>query len=367
MNPTAILPRYIMRSFFKMFIAVTLCLTFIISMLELMEVMRRYFSNSLNISWATILELTAYHTVISVFSFFPFVVFLASIVFFTIMHWRLELTAMKIIGTTTLDILKALLVGASLLGAFYITVLDLFSAHSTNMIISLNSKIVSRFRKTSSDLVVTNRGVWLRDTYDDKSYIINTSSHDASTGKFLHVRLFEFNKEHELVQSIYSRSASISDGQWVLGKTMIATADGTEKTLDQMKIPTTISIEKIDKMATNPAGISFWNMGRYIDMLEHAGLSGARYRINWFMRLSSILQMVAFIVLATAACTNYNARNSKRYSVKVASLLAAAFPIYFLNNVIVALSAHGRMQDQIATCIMPLLTMLTGAVILARR
>jgi lipopolysaccharide export system permease protein len=274
---------------------------------------------------------------------------------------------MKIMGTTTLDILKALLIGASLLGMLYITVLDLFAAHSTNMITLLNSRITAKFRKPSSDLVVTNRGVWLRDTYDHKSYIINTSSFDASTGKFSHVRLFEFNKENELVQSIYSRSAGIADGQWVLDKTMIATADGTEKALDQMKIPTTISVSKMGKMATNPAGISFWSMGRYIDMLEHAGLSGARYRINWFMRLSSILQMVAFIVLATAACTNYNARDSKRYSVKVASLLAAAFPIYFLNNVIVALSAHGRMQDQIATCIMPLLTMVTGALILARR
>jgi lipopolysaccharide export system permease protein len=356
-----------MRSFFKMFVAVTLCLAFIISMLELMEVIRRYFSNSMNISWGTVLELTAYHTAISVFSFFPFVVFLASILFFTIMHWKLELTAMKIMGTTTFDILKALLIGASLLGGFYITVLDLFAAHSTNMVISLNSKIVAKFRKPSRDLVITNRGVWLRDAYGYKSYIINTSSFDVNTGKFLHVRLFEFNDMNELVQSIYSRSAMIIDGQWVLGKTTVATADGMEKTLDQMKIPTTISIAKIDKMATNPAGISFWSMGKYIDMLEHAGLSGARYRINWFMRLSSILQMAAFIVLATAACTNYNARDSKRYSVKVASLLAAAFPIYFLNNVIIALSAHGHMQDQIATCIMPLLTMLTGALILARR
>jgi lipopolysaccharide export LptBFGC system permease protein LptF len=344
---------------------VMLCFAFIISTLEFMEVIRRYFSNSINISWGTILELTAYHTVISIFSFFPFVVFLASILFYATMHWKLELTAMKIMGATTIDILKSLMIGTFALGAFYITVLDLFSAHSTNMILSVNGRIRSEFRKP--DVAITNRGVWLRDVHDGKSYIVNASSFDEVRNEFSNIRLFEFNEKNELIQSIYAKVASISAGQWTIKKAVIAMVDGTEKALNQMTIPTTITPSTIGKMAANPAGISFWSMMKYIDVLERAGLSSARYKTDWFLRLSSILQMFAFVTLVTAACVNYNARDSRRYSLKVAALLASAFPIYFFNNVVVALGTRGHMHNHITTCVIPLLTISVGISILAKR
>ncbi|MDR1333210.1 MAG: LptF/LptG family permease [Holosporales bacterium] len=368
MRFTGILSRYIIKSFFKSFATVIVCFVFTIAILELMEVVRRCFSNSLHVPLMTLLKLTAHHTAISVFSFCPFTVFLASILFFTTMHWKLELTAMRTMGATTFDILKSLLIGAALLGAFYITVLDLISAHSINEVALLDTAIKAKFRQPQDNcLAVTNSGIWLRDVCDQKSYIINASSFDISQKTFSNFRLFEFNEHSELVQSVYSASAKILNGQWVLSKATIATASGQGETLDQMKIDTTVSVSKIDKMKANPAGISFWSMGKYIDALEHTGLSGAGYRIHWFVRLSSILQMFAFIILATAMCRNHNIRNSRRYAIKVAALVAVAFPIYFLNNVMVALGAHGRLPGQIATCIVPLFTMLTGILLLVRR
>ncbi|MDR0695432.1 MAG: LptF/LptG family permease [Holosporales bacterium] len=362
-----ILSRYIKKVYMRCFCVVILCFFFIISILEIMEVIRKYFSNSINISHLVITELAVRHTVVSTFSFFPTVILLSTIMFFIIMHGKLELTVMKVSGITSLGIIRSLLAIVALLGVFYISVLDEFSASSVKKIAYLEMRLKQNSRGTDKSMTLTNKGIWFRDSYEGKSYIIYAKLFDLKVSALRNIGVFQFSKNHELQSTTYARTASIYGGKWHFLEARKIDMDGNKSFAPIEEIPTNLTLSDIQQMVANPNSISFWSIKKYASMLESVGLSSIKHVVTWFVRLSSILQMFAFVLLTTAFCQNYNPRNNKRYSLKIAVLIAASFPIYFFNNILIAYGESEQIPISIAAFVVPCLIALGSCLILAKR
>jgi LPS export ABC transporter permease LptG len=327
------------------------------AMLEYMEIVRRFATHHITVPYKFIIELTILNSAVTIASFFPFTAFLGTILFFTTTHGRMELMIIKCVGVSVRQLVRYLLCSALMMGGVYITILDQISAFSVNKINSIESKITKK-TQIEEKIAVTNKGVWFRDAWQTKSYIIYAKSFLNSQKKLLNVRFFEFDEQNNFKNSIYSDSAEISDTSWQLANAKIIGVDGSERTISLFKTPTNLSFGNIDKMTTNPKSISFWSMAKYVDMLEKVGLSSTKHKINWFARLSSLIQIIALILLASIFCVNYDVRNTKKYALKVAILIAIAFPIHFANNIMIALGENGRLTIWFAAFSVPIFTTL---------
>lgn len=358
MKISSILFRYISWSFIKCFLIVVLCFLFITAMLESMEIVRRFANNQSIVSYKTIIELTVLNSIITVSSFFPFTAFLGTILFFTNMHSKLELTVIKVCGVSIKEIVKCLLFSVSLIGTVYITVFDGLSVYSINRIKSVESKLTKFNSKTDDGITVTNQGIWFKDASESKSFVIYAKSFYKNS--LLNVRFFEFNKNDDFVSSFYAESAYIEDKSWKLDNVKIIGVDGVETKQSKVIIPTLLSFGGISQMTTNPKGISFWSLSKYISTLEKVGLSSTKYRVHWYLKLSSIFQMMALVMLVSVFCMNYNPRNTKKYALRIAVLLTIAFPIHFTNNILIAFGENGDIPIFVAVFSVSFITIISS-------
>lgn len=362
----SVLSRYIASNFFKSFLVVFLCFFIIVSILESMEIVRRYFSGGYNPSVFQIVKLTFCKTTISMCSFFSFTVLLAVIVFYTTMHNKLELNVIKGAGISPFGILKPICLAISLLSVFYVTIFDGISVCSYKIVRNANTSIKGGL-DDGKNLTITNRGIWFRDVLDDRSYIISARGFNQNESSMFNVRFFEFNKDGDLEYSAHASTAAIKNGNWNLSNCKVVTSTGDESTQKLLKLPTKLSYTNINKMVTSPNSVLFWSIGKYVSMLDRVGLSSLKYQIHWFSRLATILQMFAFAVIATAFCINHNYRNHKAYVAKVSLLMVLAFPAHFINNIVLAYGESGELPIFVASFAVPFFILLSGILLVSKK
>ena len=356
-----ILIRYITKSFFKSFLAVFFCFYVIVTILDMMDVVRQYYSAGYNPSIPFIIKVTLCRALLNMTSFFSFIVLLSAIVFFIVMNSRLEITIIKSIGTSTKKLLQYMFISVAILSVLYITVFDAMSVYSFRYL-KLANISMKYDSQSSENLTITNKGIWFRDKYEDVSYIISARGFNKSGTSLFNVRIFTFDKYGDLNKTVIAKSVNISNGQWKAADSKEITNDGETYTHEEYQLPTHLSYKRLQRMVTNPQSISFWQIRKYMAILDKVGLSSVQYQMHWFSRISVILQMFAFVAMVTAFCINYNPRDNKTYIRKIACLLIGAFPIHFINNVILAYGTSGKIPISLAATILPAFVLCIGLV-----
>ena len=148
------------------------------------------------------------------------------------------------------------------------------------------------------------------------------------------------------------------NGFWDIKNAKAIDLAGNEKNINDFRIPTLLSFSGISKMTTDPKSISFWSISKYISMLEKVGLSSTRYKVHFFFQLSSILQMMSLVLLASVFCIRYNNRNTRQYALKIGTVLLLAFPVHFINNILMALGSSGNISIFNSAFTMPIVTII---------
>lgn len=359
------LTKYIVKTFVKSFVLVFFCFYIIISLLELMDTVRQYFSGGYAPSVAQIIKITLCRATVTICTFFSFLALFATVVFYTTMHNRLEINIMKGAGLSPYKILRMLFIAVSALSVFYISIFDTLSVYSyRTQDIKIATQQIAKQQSASEHLSVTNKGVWFRDRCDTKSYIIYAKNFDRTITALNELRIFEFDEKGNFINTILARSAFIRDKVWQIQNCKIITHNGDTITKDIHTLPTKLSYKTINKMVADPHSISFWNIKKFANVLDNVGLSSKHYHMHWFSRISTILQMFAFVAIASAFCVGHNHRSRKPYVQKVSVLIAFAFPLHFLNNIILAYGENGTMPLPISAFLMPLVVLISGILFL---
>lgn len=362
-----IISKYIIKNFLLCFLGIFTCFFLVVAILEFMEIVRKYVPAGITVSTPIMIKLITYRSFVTVSSFFSFIVLIGGIVFFSIMHNKLELTVMKAVGISIKNILMALFGGVAILALLYITIFDAISTHAIKTTKTLHEELRQQVHPIDKSLTLTNSGVWFKDISKNNSYIISVRSFDKQKSYAYNIRIFEFNINNILQRSIHSHNARISQGKWELANCRIFDINGKEEFVSKMTLPINLSFSKITKMVMIPESVSFWSIGKYSDMLSKVGLSALKYKVHWYSKISSIAQMFSFIVLVMAFCINYNSRDTRNYTLKIAALLMFIFPVYFFSNILIALGEAGMMPLWIASFIIPVIISLIGVFVLEKQ
>ncbi len=267
----------------------------------------------------------------------PFTLLFAGLACF----WRLtrshELVVTRVAGVSVWQILIPVLGVALLVGVLTVTVLNPVASVLLGRFEQLEAKYV---RNQSSTLSVSRQGLWLRQADQDGQSVIH-ARRVTHTSMTLHdVIIFRFADRDRFVGRVDAARAVLRPGAWQVFEAWVSSPGTRVRFVERLEIPTELTREEILDSFAPPETISFWNLPGFIALLENAGFSATRHKLQLHRLLAMPLLFAAIILLAVS----FSLRPQRRGRVGLVIFGGAltGFLLYFVSNLVFALGLSGK-------------------------
>ena len=123
-----------------------------------------------------------------------------------------------------------------------------------------------------------------------------------------------------------------------------------------------MSREKILDSFAPPETIAFWNLPEFIELLENAGFSATRHKLQFHRLLATPLLLASLVLLAAS----FSLRSQRRGRVGLVILggVLTGFLLYFVSNIVFALGLSGGIPVILAAWTPASVTLMLGVAIL---
>ncbi|MBX3456374.1 LPS export ABC transporter permease LptG [Ferrovibrio sp.] len=208
-----------------------------------------------------------------------------------------ELTVTRAAGVSVWQFLAPALILALLIGGFVITVYNPLSAAMLARYEAIEAKVL---RGRASMLAVSSTGLWLREA-DAQGQVVVHALRVAQQGVELRdVILFYYEGTDRFVRRVDASEAYLRDGYWELRDATTSYPDRAGETAAIMRIPTTLTFDRIQESFASPSTISFWQLPSFIAAMETAGFSALRHRLHFQTLLAVPLLLCAMLLIAAS-------------------------------------------------------------------
>jgi lipopolysaccharide export system permease protein len=330
------LSTYIGRQFALRCAAVLIALTAVVYLFDTIEMMRRAATRQ-DATLDMILQLSLLKLPALMQEMIPFVVLFATMLTF----WRLsrnhELTVVRAAGISVWQFLLPALVIAVLIGGFRLAVIN-----------PVGAVMYSRFEQTESALLrgrtsllaVSQSGFWLRQADGQANSVVHALRVASQDMELYDVMIFNFEGADRFVSRIDAASARLEPGAWVLRNAWISAPDQPSRFESVYRMPTDMTLERIQESFASPETISFWELPAFIRLLEGAGFSAVRHRLHWHRLLAGPLLLAAMVLLAAT----FSLRPPRRggTAMLVIAGVSAGFLLFFVSNLVAALGQNAN-------------------------
>jgi lipopolysaccharide export system permease protein len=116
--------------------------------------------------------------------------------------------------------------------------------------------------------------------------------------------------------------------------------------VDEMLIPTDLTIESIQESFASPVTISFWKLPKFIGLLENSGFSSNRHRLHWLGLLAMPVVFFAMVLIGAAFSMRHVRFGGLGYM--ALGCVLSGFGYFFLSDIATALGASGAVPVLIA-------------------
>lgn len=268
----------------------------------------------------------------------PFVILFGSMMAF----WRLsrtnELVVARAAGVSAWQfLLPAVFIGA-VIGGIQTTV---FNPLASAMLARYEKVDAEYLRQTTSRLSVSPTGVWLRQGSEGGQIVINAQRITLDGAELLTVIFFVFENPDRFIRRIDADSAVLRDGYWQIQDANLATVDNPRQHVEEYRIDTDLTPDKIANSFASPETLSFWALPGFLENLEAAGFSGHRHRLYWHSLLSMPLLLGAMVLFSAVFTLKIGTRTSA--SRTIGAGVICSFLLYFLSDVIHAMGLSGSL------------------------
>ncbi len=268
----------------------------------------------------------------------PFAVLFGTMLTYIWLTRTNELIVTRAAGVSAWQFLLPSLALAGLIGVFVITV---FSPLSSAMIARFERMEAEYLRGQESLLSVSPGGLWLREGNSERQYVIHASQVTESGADLHDVIIFAFEGEDRFVERIDATDAVLREGYWDLDNVLITRPDTTAERLNQLDVPTEMTLHRIQDSFASPETMSFWELPAFIKTMEDAGFSALRHRIHWYSILAVPLLLSAMVLVAATFSLRLTRRG--RLGLFVLAGLGSGFMLYFISDVSLALGMSGSL------------------------
>ena len=351
-----ILIRYLFNNYIKIFLKVFFifyCFGVILNLFEEIE-----FFKNLEVNFTTPIFLTVLHIPSMIIQLLPFIIFITSMKFIIDIKNNKDLLTIKVFGISNLKVFLLI----SLI-SFFIGWFSLFFLNPvTSSMSKYYEKIKANYSKDIDHLVTFNKnGLWIKENLKNGQRII--SSKEINQKNLKKLTIFNFDRDYNLINKIYSNSANIEKNKWVLKDVMLVEfTDGVvdQSEFNELEIDSIYTYEKIISLYKNFDTLSFIDLITNYKSLLDQGYS------NIFLKQSfnNMLSMPFFLITMTALASilvmgKLTKSNNTRY---IIIGLISCITIYYLKDLSIALGKTNRIPLTLATWMPIIITGLFSSV-----
>lgn len=339
--------RYFARKFLMTFLMVFVIFAVILALIDLMEEVGRYGGSG--VGFRKILQLILLSAPRELYEFLPLVMILSSLALFVGLARSSELVVTRALGWSAMRVLIAPIAVALLIGVTAVTVLNPIVTGSSNLYEILSSRYRSGDEAAFS---ISANGLWLRQGTKGGQAVIQAASANADGSEFYDVTFIMFDANGTPSERIEANVAKLVAGYWELSGAKdwsisdTENPEATSQRYDVMRIPTSLTQERIATSLGTSTSISFWDMPAHIAQLQRAGFS-TRRPLVWLQTELARPLFLATMVLIGAAFTMSHAR-SGHTSLMVLFAILSGFFLYFVRNFALILGENGQLPVLIA-------------------
>lgn len=326
---------YLSRQYFFWFASFLLGLTGVIFLVSTVDLLDRMASKDASLGLVfNMVVLRLPHLSMEVM---PFTVLLAGLTCF----WRLtrshELVVTRAAGVSIWQLLAPVLGVAVLVGLISVTLLNPVASILLSRFDQLEAQYI---RNQASTLSVSRNGLWLRQADQDGQSVIHARRATAEPMVLHDVTVYRFGQQDHFRERIDAKRAELESRAWVLFDAQRTTPGGTPQDVGEFWLDTDLTREKIMDSFAPPETISFWSLPGFIKLLEDAGFSAVRHKLQLHRLLAVPLLYAAMVLLA--ATFSLRPQRRGRVGLVILSGVLTGFLVYFLSNFVFALGLSGK-------------------------
>jgi lipopolysaccharide export system permease protein len=288
------LRRYVAKRFLLSILgAFSVCavLIFMIDMIELLRLSRR--ASDLGVGallWMALLRLPAYTEILLAFA-----VLVGSIGALLSLNRKSELIVMRAGGMSVWQFLRPGIIVALVLGVLAVTVYNPLAAAARS---EAERLVAEAFGKEAGLLAASGEGSWLRQDGADGQSVMNARAMADQGLSLAGVIVFQFDSQGRFLERIDADKAHLADGYWELHKTVVTRPGREPETFDTYTVSTYLTRERVSEAMGSEIAVSMWQLPSLIEVAEKAGLSAARYKMQYALLLSRPMLLMAMVILA---------------------------------------------------------------------
>ena len=337
-----ILTGYIARQFVMRFASFFFGLCGIIFLVSVVDLLDRL-ANKPDVGIGTILLMVLLKTPFLSQEIMPFTILFASMACF----WRLtrsnELVVARSAGVSVWQFLLPVVSAAFLIGVLTIAVLNPVASILQSRYQTMESEL---FRTDGSVLAVKRTGLWLRQADPEGQSVIHAQSVSPDIMTLNEVIIFRFGENDRFLGRIDAPKAELGEGSWQLYDAWEAVPGQQPHFTERLSVATDLTPDKIQDSFAPPETVSFWSLPGFIALLERAGFSGHRHRLQFHRLLSTPVLFVAMILIA--ATFSLRPQRRGRVGLLILSGIAVGFLLHLMSNFVFALGLSTRLPVELA-------------------
>ena len=337
-----ILTGYIARQFFVRFLTFFLSLCGIIFLVSVVDLLDRL-ANKPDIGLGTTLLMVALRTPFLSQEIMPFTVLFAAMACF----WRLtrsnELVVARSAGVSVWQFLLPVVAAALAIGILTVAVLNPLAAILQSRYQTMEAELL---RTEGSVLAVKRTGLWLRQADPEGQSVIHAQRVSPDIMTLHEVIIFRFGENDRFLGRVDAPRAELGKGHWRLYEAWQAVPGQQPRFSDTLEVDTDLTPDKIQESFAPPETISFWSLPGFIELLEKAGFSGHRHRLQFHRLLSTPILFVAMILIA--ATFSLRPQRRGRVGLLILSGIGVGFLLHLLSNFVFALGLSARLPVELA-------------------
>ena len=327
MTMTGTLARYISWRFLMAIMGVFLLCSVLIFFVDFIELLRqsgKYGGVSIwQLLWLSLLRLPSYSELV-----LPFAVLIGSIGGFLILSRSSELVIVRSAGMSVWQFVMPGVGVAFLLGVFAVTIYNPLAAGARDY---GDGIYVNAFGKNRSLLKTSNAGSWLRQDGSDGQSVMHASMSANNGLSLAGVTVIHFDSAGNFVERIEAGQAELKDGRWELSDAWVSAVGREPARYDSYILSTYLSPTQVRDSLGSVLSVSFWQLPRFIEIADKAGLPATRHKLQYQMLLSRPF-LLAVMVLLAATCSLRAFRFGKIQSMVVVGL-SAGFAFFVMAEI----------------------------------
>lgn len=337
---------YFARRFFKMFASIFAVFFLFMTLIDLVEQMRRFSSS---VSFKEVFFVTLLNTPESLYQIMPLVMIISAVSLFIALARSSELVVARAVGRSALRTLMAPVAVAFLIGVVAVVFLNpIVAATSVRY-----SELTEGFKSNNSSAFSIGReGLWLRQGDSTGQTVIRAARANSDGSILYSVSMVNYHANGGPNRRIEADSARLSNGAWVLRNAKVwplipgINPEDNAQFHRVLNVPSSLSREQITDQFGKPSTISVWNLPSFIAQLDEAGFSARRYAVWMQMELARPFFLVAMMLIGAAFTMKHSRFGGT--GLRVLSAILLGFGLYYVRNFAQILGDNGQIPIMVA-------------------